>query len=159
MKNILKLIALGILGFILLIVLFVAVVFRATEGPAEVVREFFDEIAAGNYEQAYDLTSDIFQEKTPLSAVQEFAENEPVMLSYDRTTLNSRSIENSSATVAGQIIGIEGSINIESSLTKVGGEWLIDSVSFSYPELEDINLDDLELSEEELAELEALLAE
>lgn len=172
MKKILQYIGLGILAIILMIALFIAIVFRATQGPADIVKTFFDEIAAGEYTSAYELTSDIFQENTPIEAIADFGDNEPVMLTYTRTTLNQRSIEGNQATVSGAIEGLDGSILIESTLTQENDNWLIDSVAFTYPDdlpmddlmlddisLDDINLEDLDLTEEELAELEALLAE
>lgn len=111
-------------GFVVLIVVIFLVVQRMTAGPEQVVRDFLDAAAAGDYAKAHGYFSVPLKEQQPLEAFSAAVRNNPSMFSVADMTFTDRSIDTNGAKLSGHITIKAGTkVPASFSLVQENGEW------------------------------------
>lgn len=111
----------------------VALVFYATSGLVNAVKNELDALKMGNISLAYSYTSKDFQKATPINNFAAFLNQYPSLKNNSSYFFSSREIENDTGTVAGTLTAKDGARTpIEFKLIKEDGVWKILSIKVSY---------------------------
>ena len=104
-KPLLKKVALGCAGALVVIAVFVVIIFlvvgKMTAEPERVVREFLAAAAAGEYRAAHSHFSVPLKESQPLSAFIENVERTPSLFAISDLGISSRTIDKSGCELSG----------------------------------------------------------
>lgn len=104
---------------------------NALSGPKGAAEGFFVDMREGRPEAARMRMNGAYQNSHDLAAFQQAAATIPAIASQTDTTFNSIQINNSNATVGGNLTTPNGSVPVQLTLTKIGDYWYIDTVSVS----------------------------
>lgn len=104
-------------------------VLTATAEPANQAKGFFADLRAQDFDGARARMSEHYQSTHDAAAFRRAVESHAELLSQTDDTLNSRSIQNASATMSGYLSTPNGSAPVVVTLSRYSGEWRIDSVT------------------------------
>lgn len=92
---------------------------------------FFEDIAAGRIERAYNEATPDFRTRSPLSDFEQFVGENEYMKRYAESSFSSRSFSGSAATLTGKITTSNGErYSVEVDLQKIDGIWRVDGFKF-----------------------------
>jgi hypothetical protein len=133
-KPLLKKVALGCAGALVVIAVFVAVIFfvvgKMTAEPERVVRAFLAAAASGDYQAAHSHFSVPLKESQPLSAFIENVERSPSLFAVREMSISSRSIDKSGCELSGTATLEAGTrVPASFSLVKENDVWKLLSYS------------------------------
>lgn len=116
--------ALSIL-FVIIMILLTVFVFKATAAPVDASREFVSDLQGNRIDEAYEESSQLFKTVTTKEKLQSVATTQQ-KVSSGEFSVQSRKIENSTATVEGTLKGSGGGdISVKVRLVKDGDRWLV----------------------------------
>lgn len=125
-------ILIGIAIFIVLVIVIASATTSPVVKPAE---EQLTLLENGKIEEAYNMTSEEFQQSTSLEKFKNFIETYPILAENKGHSFNERSFENNIGTVRGTLTAEDGTrVSIEYKLIKENGEWKILSVELNTTE-------------------------
>ncbi len=109
---------------------FMALVFYATSGLVDTVRNQLDALRAGDIQKAYSYTAKDFQKVTSLSDFEKFLDQYPSLKNNKSSSFSERQIENNMGTLKGTLTAEDGAQTpIEYRLIKEDDSWKILGIS------------------------------
>ncbi len=128
-SSILKWVAIGcggaILIFVILITIIFAVVLKVTSGPVKVVESQLEAIRANDIKKAYDFNSLQFKKSVPYKDFRQIVRHTAALKDNKSASFNNRKIKDGIATLRGTIKFKGGKIPAEYRLVKENGQWRI----------------------------------
>jgi len=143
-----------VIAFVALFGVILGTAFKATAPLAESSKAFLADIEAGNYEMAYNETSESFQLEVTYEEFLAFVETTPVLTESNEISFNHRSISNNLGVVSGTISGADGTFPITIRLIQSpsGEQWEVSFISLDPADVptsdDDFNNDDDFFSDE-----------
>jgi len=105
--------------------------FYFTQPAVRSANMFFEDIAAGQVEKAYNEATPGFRELGPLDEFEQFINENSYMKRYAESSFSSRSFSGGIATLTGKITTQEGEkYPVEVDLQKIDGVWRVDGFEF-----------------------------
>jgi hypothetical protein len=118
-----------ILGIFVVIIAAIVLAVVFTKGISDTAKNELIAIKAGNYEQAYSMTSKAFQQETPMDKFKEFIGKYPILKDYKDVSFDERKVENGFGYLHGTIEGLNGSkMIIEFQLVKEDDGWKVQAL-------------------------------
>jgi len=116
----------GTVGF------FVYYIFHATADPLKVVNLQLDALRQNDFEKAYSYCSSGFKQITNYESFQSFVNGNPLLKNSKEFTSLKREIENGTAKLKGNLVGIQGTTQpVEYHLVQEGRVWKVQYIDLS----------------------------
>ncbi len=106
----------------------VLVIKTTSDAPAGAAHGFFADLRTGNYQSALQRTNGAYQSSHTLESFQQSVAALPALMQQTDVTLSSRSVNNGTATMSGNLTTPGGDVPVTVTLSQVGEFWYIDSV-------------------------------